>query len=113
MKPSTHWDRRKQNENGCFDKNARFYFVSQPAHKGRLCNVNLKKTTGTATKSGAATAERSSSTTCSRVTASCRCAWVAAIRRDRNGHPMPGLPAKLNTTQEEFNEQIEVTYMWD
>ena len=28
----------------------------------------------------------------------------------------PGCPAclkKLNTTQEEFNEQIEVTYMWD
>ena len=25
----------------------------------------------------------------------------------------PACHKKLNTTQEEFNEQIEVTYMWD
>ena len=25
----------------------------------------------------------------------------------------PACRKKLNTTQEEFNEQIEVTYMWD
>ena len=35
------------------------------------------------------------------------------ICRNRNGDPLPACHKKLNTTQEEFNEQIEVTYMWD
>ncbi len=44
----------------------------------------------------------------------CRCASDAAnIVETETAIRCPACLHELNTTQEEFNEQIEVTYMWD
>ncbi len=93
--------------------------MSQPVtQRPFLCNVNLKEKRlwEQLTKSGAATAERSSSTTCSRVTGYGilpMCVGCGEYVETETAIRCPACLKKLNTTQEEFNEQIEVTYMWD
>ncbi|MFQ7387611.1 MAG: cupin domain-containing protein [Alistipes sp.] len=114
-KPNTTIDSRNS-ETCVLNKNARFYFVSQPVtQRPFLCNVNQRKTImGTAYK-----------IRCRHCGAQFEhymqpgygvlpmCVGCGEYVETETAIRCPACLKKLNTTQEEFNEQIEVTYMWD